>query len=169
MQENLRARVAAGAAIFRGDQILLLHRSPRASNPGAWDLPGGRLEPGESLSRGARREVREATGLDVRIGPLFHAELFGSLTKSGRIRPTVEVFFHCAAPVRKSPKVGSKEHTEYAWVRASELREYPTAPHLERTVKAAFRSKRTPIKTRPDAVVRGVSPTLFHVTLPVPA
>ncbi|MGI0151360.1 MAG: NUDIX domain-containing protein [Thermoplasmata archaeon] len=169
MQEYQRARVAAGAAIFRGDQILLLHRSPRVSNPGAWDLPGGRLEPGESLSRGARREVREETGLDVRIGPLFHAELFGSLSKSGRIRPTLEVFFHCAAPARKAPRVDSRAHTEYAWVRASELRDYPTAPHLQRTVRAAFRSKRVRAGVRRAVTSRGVSPTLFHVTLPVPA
>jgi ADP-ribose pyrophosphatase YjhB (NUDIX family) len=32
-----------------------------------WLLPGGRLEPGESPKAGARREVREETGIEVSI------------------------------------------------------------------------------------------------------
>ena len=170
MQENLKARVAAGAAIFRNDQILLLHRSPLASNPGAWDLPGGHVEPGETLSRAARREVREETGFEVRIGTLFHAEVFGSFSKRGKIRPTVGVYFHCAAPARKAPRLDPEEHTEYAWVRVAELKDYPTVPHLERTVRAAFESKEKGFRPNPDLVARALYPTLgHHTTLPVPA
>ncbi|MGC2789654.1 MAG: NUDIX hydrolase [Thermoplasmata archaeon] len=168
-QENLRARVSAGAAIFRGDQILLLHRSTAASNPGAWDLPGGHVEPGETLARAARREVREETGFDVRIGPLFHAEVFGTISKRGKIRPTVGVYFHCSAPVRKSPRLDVREHTEYAWVRASELEEYPAVPYLARAVRAAFESKELGFRPVGDRVARGLPASLSHVTLPVPA
>jgi 8-oxo-dGTP diphosphatase len=169
MQENLRARVAAGAAIFRGDQILLLHRSSQASNPGAWDLPGGHVEPGETLARAARREVREETGYNIRVGPLFHAEVFGSISKRGKIRPTVGVFFHCNAPTKRAPRLDHQEHTEYAWVRASELEDYPTVPYLARTVRVAFESKDALVRPRGDSVARGLHPSLVHVTLPVPA
>jgi len=169
LQENLRARVSAGAAIFRGDQILLLHRSTQAANPGAWDLPGGHVEPGETLAHAARREVREETGFDVRIGPLFHAEVFGSLSKRGKIRPTVGVYFHCSAPVRKEPQLDQHEHTEYAWVRASELEDYPAVPALARTVRVAFESKEPGFRPQGDQVARGLHPAVTHVTLPVPA
>jgi 8-oxo-dGTP pyrophosphatase MutT (NUDIX family) len=37
---------------------------------GAWGLPGGGLEPHESLAECARREVLEETGLSVRIGAI---------------------------------------------------------------------------------------------------
>jgi 8-oxo-dGTP diphosphatase len=168
VQANLRARVSAGAAIFRGEQILLLHRSSLASNPGAWDLPGGHVEPGETLGHAARREVREETGYDIKLGPLFHAELFGTISKRGKIRPTVGVYFHCVAPARKPPRLDEEEHTEYAWVRASELEEYPTAPYLSRAVRAAFASKAIAAKN-PEQLSRSVHPSLVHVTLPVPA
>jgi 8-oxo-dGTP diphosphatase len=168
VQGNLRARVSAGAAIFRGDQILLLHRSSLASNPGAWDLPGGHVESGESLAHAARREVREETGYDVKIGPLFHAELFGTISKRGKIRPTVGVYFHCAAPARKPPRLDDEEHTEFAWVRATEIDDYPTAPYLARAVRAAFVS-RAGTGRSPESLPRTLHPSLVHVTLPVPA
>ncbi|WP_321575623.1 NUDIX hydrolase [Paenibacillus guangzhouensis] len=41
-------------------QILLQHR-----RDGDWGLPGGLMEPGESLEDTARREVREETGLEL--------------------------------------------------------------------------------------------------------
>jgi 8-oxo-dGTP diphosphatase len=170
IQENLKARVAAGAAIFRNDQILLLHRSPLASNPGAWDLPGGHVEPGETLARAVRREVREETGFQVRPGPMFHAEVFGTFSKKGKIRPTVGVYFLCQGPGRKAPRLDPEEHTEFAWVRVSELNDYPTVPHLARTVKAAFAWKELGYHPRKEIDARALYPTLGqHTTLPVPA
>jgi len=167
---NLKARVAAGVAIFRDDKILLLHRSPMVSNPGAWDLPAGHVEPGETLTRAARREAREETGFDIRVGPLFHAEVFRTLSKRGKIRPTVGVYFHCVARGRKEPRIDREEHTEFAWVRATELEDYPTVPHLSRTVRAAFASKELGSKASPDLIAKALYPTLGHHTaLPVPA
>jgi 8-oxo-dGTP diphosphatase len=139
---TLRARVAAKAAIFRGEQILLLHRSLDAADPGIWDLPGGVVAPGESLARAARREVREETGVAVRIGPMYHAEVFGSFSRGGKIRPTVGVFFHCRAPKVERLRLDRNEHSEYAWVALDDLRDYPTVPYLSRAVRAAFTSRR---------------------------
>jgi 8-oxo-dGTP pyrophosphatase MutT (NUDIX family) len=49
------------------DRVLLLRGSDPAA-PGAgdwWFTPGGGLDPGESAEQGARRELREETGLDL--------------------------------------------------------------------------------------------------------
>jgi mutator protein MutT len=69
-----RLFIAAGVdAIVRNDDgdILITRRS----DDGTWDLPGGAVEPGESPSESIRREVREETGLDVRVARV--AGVFG--------------------------------------------------------------------------------------------
>jgi 8-oxo-dGTP diphosphatase len=46
-------------------QILLLHRNtPKRSQ---WEIPGGKLAPGEEAREAAVREVREELGIDVEI------------------------------------------------------------------------------------------------------
>jgi 8-oxo-dGTP diphosphatase len=166
---TLRARVAAKAAIFRGEEILLLHRSLAASDPGVWDLPGGVVQEGESLSRAARREVREETGMSVRLGPLFHVELFGSMSRHGKIRPTVGVFFRGQASARLVPRLDPNEHTDFAWVSYDDLRSYPTVPYLDRAVRAAFERKTRRRRPPPEAAPRLGRSAPAHVHLPVPA
>ena len=54
---------AAGAVICREGKILLQCRSDN----GGWGLPGGILELDETYEQAALREVREETGLEVRL------------------------------------------------------------------------------------------------------
>lgn len=59
-------RVSVSALIFDGERVLLAHR--RAID--WWNLPGGALDPGETVDEALRREVREETGLHVEVGQL---------------------------------------------------------------------------------------------------
>src|SRR5690242_18229537 len=86
---------------------------------GKWLLPAGVLEFGESLEEGARREVKEETGLDIRI--TSHATTFGRVgVEFGKHFHEVFVGFH-AKPLKGKLHAGSDP--AYAkWFTKAELR-----------------------------------------------
>lgn len=56
----------AGCVIFDEDRkIYLLHRNKKGMTQ--WELPGGKVEPGESDEQAAIRELKEEMGVDVQI------------------------------------------------------------------------------------------------------
>jgi len=59
-------RHAAGALLIAEDtgRVLLAQRSQLVDRPGLWALPGGGVEPGETPSEGALRELWEEVGWD---------------------------------------------------------------------------------------------------------
>jgi len=59
-------RDSAFAIILHSDQILLVKARDKAN----WQLPGGRIESGESPVDAVVREVKEETGLEARVGRL---------------------------------------------------------------------------------------------------
>jgi ADP-ribose pyrophosphatase YjhB (NUDIX family) len=60
-----RPILGVGAVVFHDDRVLLIRRGKQPS-AGEWSIPGGRLEPGESVTKAAVREVREETGAVIR-------------------------------------------------------------------------------------------------------
>ena len=52
---------ASGGVIFNNEKLLMIYRN------GFWDLPKGKMEPNESESECAVREVKEECGLSNRI------------------------------------------------------------------------------------------------------
>lgn len=61
--------VAVGAFVFDASGRVLLIERGQPPGVGLWTVPGGKLEPGETLAQGVTRELREETGLTVEVGP----------------------------------------------------------------------------------------------------
>jgi 8-oxo-dGTP diphosphatase len=61
---TVRPEVAVGGVAVH-DGALLVVRRGRGPAAGEWSVPGGRVEPGETLRAAVGREVLEETGLEV--------------------------------------------------------------------------------------------------------
>ena len=62
--DQAQTKLGVCAVIFDEAGRVLLERR---SDCGWWCLPGGRLDPGETLAQGTVREAREETGIDIEI------------------------------------------------------------------------------------------------------
>jgi ADP-ribose pyrophosphatase YjhB (NUDIX family) len=62
--------VGVGAIVFDGAGRVLLVERGKPPSAGRWSVPGGKLEPRETLAQAVAREVLEETGLIVEIGAL---------------------------------------------------------------------------------------------------
>ena len=59
--------LGASVAVFRDGRVLLAARGPAAPMEGLFSLPGGGVEPGETLAEAALRELREEIGVEAEL------------------------------------------------------------------------------------------------------
>jgi len=115
-----RRATAAGGVVLRqgehGGEVALLGRG----TDGSWVFPKGTPTAGESLEETALREVREETGLDVRIlRPL--GEMTYSFAAGGdRVQKVVHFFL--MEPIGGDPSLHDAEYDEVRWVTVPEAR-----------------------------------------------
>src|SRR5258708_31049017 len=115
-----RRSTAAGGVVLRhgdhGAEVALLGRV----NDGSWVFPKGTPTAGESLEETAIREVREETGLDVRIvRPL--GEMTYSFAAGGE-RVHKVVHFYLMERTGGDPSLLHAEHHEVRWVTVPDTR-----------------------------------------------
>jgi len=123
---NWRVIVVAIVQNEQGKYLICKKPANRGVFAGQWGLPGGGIEPGESMLEALRREVREETGLEItEIRPLFfkdgqHAKLF----PDGSSREIYMIFLVFACQAQSHEVHLGEEFESYAWVDGEDIRSY---------------------------------------------
>lgn len=126
---DVKLFVATKAFIERDGKILILREAGKyqdGTNIGSYDVPGGRLTPGENWRDSLVREVKEETGLDVTIGaPFFVGEW--RPTPRGEEWQVVGIFFRCQAT---GEVILSQDHDNFEWIDPANYAQYTIIPNL---------------------------------------
>ena len=110
----MRKEKSCGAVIVKDDRVLLVHQ-----NNNLWSFPKGHMEPGETEIEAALREVKEETGLDVKIDD-SKRYVFGYLIEELSIDKTV-VLFLAQVEDGVDMKKQDSEIAELRWVPFDEV------------------------------------------------
>ena len=135
--------MGVGGVIIENGRALLIRRGSEPLR-GEWSIPGGTLELGESLREGVARELREETGLDVRVLELIEVfdRIFpdeSSQVSSQKRQPRfhfVIVDYLCER-ISGEARAGS-DVTDVAFASEEELARYQLTETATRVLKRAF-------------------------------
>jgi 8-oxo-dGTP pyrophosphatase MutT (NUDIX family) len=98
--------------------LVLQRRSDDAELAGFWEIPGGYVEPEESLFEGLRREIAEETGLGVPQAPKL-SDFFDYHSATGALTCELNFLVH----LDQECELGSyPEHVAYRWVVGAQVR-----------------------------------------------
>lgn len=118
--------IASKGIILHNKKILIVKRSSHDEvGANTWEFVGGKLDFGEALEDGLRREILEEVGLRVSVEKLLYATTF----KTSANRQVVILTYLCTSD--DDTIVLSHEHDDYLWGSFHEIKKYLSAPILK--------------------------------------
>jgi 8-oxo-dGTP pyrophosphatase MutT (NUDIX family) len=121
MALSKRIAVSSGGLVIRavgGRPEIVVGRRKRERDGYVWSLPKGTPEEGETREETALREVREESGLEVRILSYFDAISYSFVRTGERIEKTVH--YYIMEAIGGSFDQYDKEFDELRWVQMDE-------------------------------------------------
>jgi len=104
--------VVVGTIIVNSEGKIFLAKSPKWNNK--WIIPGGHIEPGETIIEAGLREAKEEVGLDLESsGIISYGEM---INLKDFHRPAHFIYFDVLCKVQDPEiKIDGDELTEFAW------------------------------------------------------
>lgn len=107
--------IVVAAVIIEGGRVLLSQRKTGTHLAGAWEFPGGKVEPGEDPRAALVRELEEELGIQCEVGEPVEVTFHAYPTKS------VLLLFFLARRSDGSPEPRPLDVADVRWALSSEL------------------------------------------------
>ncbi len=131
-------QLVVGGIVTSGANVLLLKRPADDFMGGIYELPSGKVDPGEALDAALVREIKEETGLDVsEIGGYLGS--FDYLSGSAKLSRQ----FNFVVSVAATEPVTLTEHDEHAWAPVES--ELPVTDAVKQVFEAYRQAQQEPI------------------------
>jgi 8-oxo-dGTP diphosphatase len=132
--------IVVAAAIVAADsgsgrRLLVAQRSYPPELAGRWELPGGKVEPGESEPAALTRECREELGIEIDVGERAAAD-----APTVGVTGTLRVYW---ASIRAGVPVAG-EHSDLRWLDPGELLDIDWVSPADREIVATIRHSLAP-------------------------
>ena len=128
--------IVAAGAIVEGGRVLLTRRKAGTHLEGLWELPGGKVQPGEDPREALRRELREELGIDVTVGEVLDVTFHRY--EEGQNAVLLLFFEAMRLPGSAEPRAIDVAAFEWAGARGLEPDRFPPA---DRTILRKLRAQ----------------------------
>jgi len=112
-------RQVTAAVIIEDGRLFLARRPPGDALAGLWELPGGKIEPGETPQECLERELREELEMDAIAGDIVARTTYDYAHGS---------FEMLAIKTTRLSGFQLQAHDQWAWVKWPDLARYELAP-----------------------------------------
>jgi 8-oxo-dGTP diphosphatase len=137
--DDIIVQVAMKAIIAAPDGSILVLREAAdnsgRTHPGKYEVPGGRLEAGETPQEALRREVSEESGLKVTIGKPVAIGEWRPVLK-GKTHQIIGMFLQCTTDT-KTVRL-SDEHDDFQWIQRSQINDFVILQSDRMAIEAYF-------------------------------
>ena len=119
MMENFKKIIVVGGLIYKKSQMLACRRSEHKDQAGLWEIPGGKVELGESYPEALKRELTEELNLDVVVQNHIATSDVEIPKKS--IRIVMYVYSCFIANRTDNGRIISTDHDDLKWIYPDEI------------------------------------------------
>lgn len=109
--------VVAAGVLIEGGRVLLTQRRSGTHLAGAWEFPGGKVDPGEDPREALRRELAEELGIHATAGEILDV----TFHRYGEAGKAVLLLFFEARRDADSPDPSAIDVAAFRWAAASDL------------------------------------------------
>jgi 8-oxo-dGTP diphosphatase len=129
-------KIGVSCFLINEDKVLVLKRSEKESFlPKYYELPGGKVEFGESAEEAVKREIKEETGISVKVIKPYSTF---SYTSGDGQRHTIDIQFIVNLDGNNEIFI-SDAHDAYKWITVDEIDELKISDKMKKVIRGGFK------------------------------